>query len=169
MSRELEKAGLSKALMYGGAGAGGQTAAATGGNVSGGGSNVKGEGTAEAMGLALMNAQKENIEADTEVKRQDKKLKFEETGIKGAENLMQQYLAANTIEGKDAEGSYVNSAAAKMALESVREKVIGNVFQESENARRKAMNIEELRKVQEEIELLRRKGNTEKQILDNLS
>lgn len=70
---QYKKAGLNPALMYGDSmGAGGTTAAAQAAPVSAG--NYKGENTMEGAGqmgivvgqqLALMNAQKENIEADT--------------------------------------------------------------------------------------------------------
>lgn len=74
--REMEKAGLNPAMMYGMGGGGGQsTAGGGGGSISGATApSGGGEGTA-AMGMmleaALLKAQKENIEADTEVKKVD--------------------------------------------------------------------------------------------------
>lgn len=73
--KQLEDAGLSVGLMYGGGGGGGATApagAAVGG-VSGqssdGGAARTGMGIQIAGQMALMNAQKENIEADTANKK----------------------------------------------------------------------------------------------------
>lgn len=72
--RHIENAGLNAGLMYGGAGAGATTQTPTG-NVSGGdapmgGGEVKGLGmTLQSVAqLALLKAQKENIEADTKQK-----------------------------------------------------------------------------------------------------
>lgn len=73
--REMEKAGINPALMYGMGGGGGQTAAiATGGAqgsqaAAGGGEIVANQGM--AMQLQLLQAQKENIQADTELKKAD--------------------------------------------------------------------------------------------------
>lgn len=73
MMKELKEAGLSPGLMYGMGGAGGQTAAASGGQVSGGANANKGGNEAAVMGMGmqmeLMKAQKENIEADTANKK----------------------------------------------------------------------------------------------------
>lgn len=68
-SAELEAAGLNKALMYGGSGAGGQTASVAQGNVTAGGGSAPVK--TDQMGLLLMKAQKENIEADTANKLAD--------------------------------------------------------------------------------------------------
>lgn len=70
---ELTKAGLNPALIYGMGGAGGQTTGSPGGNVTGGKAPAGSGAEQEAllgmgMQLALMGAQKENIEADTNLK-----------------------------------------------------------------------------------------------------
>lgn len=69
--RELEKAGLNVGLMYEGGGAGGQTAVGSGGSAPSQAPASfdigKNAGTGAAMGaqLALMKAQKDNVEANT--------------------------------------------------------------------------------------------------------
>ena len=62
LSEELEKAGLNKALQYGGSGGGGQTMGMAGANVNAEGAP---RGGGEVMGLQLMGAQKALIEAQT--------------------------------------------------------------------------------------------------------
>lgn len=76
MMDELKKGGLNAGLMYGMGGAGGQSLGSGSANVgaakapSGSGRETE-EVTGMAMQLALLDAQKKNIEADTELKRQE--------------------------------------------------------------------------------------------------
>lgn len=96
----MEKAGLNKALMYGGSGGGGATT--SGGQGSGVGmtqaSPVQG-GTLMAMSnmkeLALMDAQKANIEADTQNKLADATNKGADTTLKGATTALTQMQTEN--------------------------------------------------------------------------
>jgi len=71
--QQLQEAGLNPGLIYGMGGAGGQTAQVTPGAVKGGeaprGGNEIGLGIQQGAQLALLQAQKENIEADTANKR----------------------------------------------------------------------------------------------------
>ena len=70
----LKEAGLNPALLYGSKGGGGATTGSGGGGVSGqsAGTAIR-SGGAEGMGiqLQLLEAQKENIKADTELKKAD--------------------------------------------------------------------------------------------------
>lgn len=87
MVDEIKKAGLSTGMMYSGSGAGGSAVGGGGGNV---GAPQAPKGGGEIMGLQLMNAQKENIQADTEKKKVetektagvDTDIAMEEKGIK---------------------------------------------------------------------------------------
>lgn len=65
---QMERAGLNVGLMYGQGGGGGTTLGNYGGNVSAGQASPSGMGLQQGMALALMKAQKENIEADTKNK-----------------------------------------------------------------------------------------------------
>lgn len=69
--KQMEKAGLNVGLMYGSAGAGGTTQGAGAGNVTGGNAPVGGGEVGMGIQLALLKAQKDNIEADTELKKTD--------------------------------------------------------------------------------------------------
>jgi len=63
LTTELKKAGLNPALQYGGKGGGGQTIGNSGGNVN---AESAPRGGGEVMGLQMMNAQRQLIEAQTE-------------------------------------------------------------------------------------------------------
>lgn len=67
---QMEKAGLNVGLMYGGQGGGGQTMGVSAGSAAGGNASMDIPMDIGAMAnLALLKAQKENIEADTENKK----------------------------------------------------------------------------------------------------
>lgn len=73
---QMEKAGLNPSLMYGMGGGGGQTSNVATGSVSGQSAKApEGMGIVEGAQLALMKAQKDNIEADTANKEADTKKK----------------------------------------------------------------------------------------------
>lgn len=76
MKEQLKEAGLNPGLMYGMSGGGGQTVGSAAGNVSGGTAPSGGREVQDMMGMGLMNAQKQlieaqanNLNADTENKR----------------------------------------------------------------------------------------------------
>lgn len=98
--KHMEAAGLNKALMYGGSGGGGTTASgAAGQGVSGGSAPATNSGTLMAMSnmkeLALMDAQRENIEADTENKKADATNKGASTENLGADTALTNLKAEN--------------------------------------------------------------------------
>ena len=72
---QLKAAGLNPGLIYGMGGAGGQSTGSSNASVSGGGAPSGGGEimgmTGNAMQMALLKAQKENIEADTQKKKAD--------------------------------------------------------------------------------------------------
>lgn len=123
MRKELNKADMSIGLAYGGAGAGGQTASVQGGNTSG----AVAKGTSEEMGMgmqmALMQAQKENIEADTANKKADAGYTggaktantVADTAGKDLQNQWEQFL-----QGKDASGASLKETAYRVDVNKVR-------------------------------------------------
>lgn len=101
----MKEAGLSPGLMYGQAGAGGSTQSGTGGSVAGGSASSDMSGVAMGLQLGMMNAQKENIEADTEVKKKDAGLKEGQSVSIGYQNwvdsMTQQYKVDMQREEKE--------------------------------------------------------------------
>lgn len=98
--KELQGAGLNAGLIYGMGGAGGQTAAASGGtgpsmgdaSMENPGAGLGSMGMMLGQQLALMGAQKENIEADTELKLADATKKSgvdTEVGKTQVQNMLQ--------------------------------------------------------------------------------
>lgn len=71
--KQLQEAGLNVGLMYGGTGAGAQTANTAPGGYPGGGAQPAGGeigmGIQSAMSMAMMKAQIDNMNADTELKK----------------------------------------------------------------------------------------------------
>lgn len=111
---QMEKAGLGIGMMYGGSGGGGATAQSAGGNVSGasadGGAARTGMGLQMAAQLALMQAQKENIEADTENKKAGADSTTTETRSKEVKAKIDE---ATEAEQRDRVMGEARSAAAK--------------------------------------------------------
>jgi len=84
----LKKAGLNPALLYGMGGTGGATmGGVAGGAVSGGAAPTGGGEMGMGMQMALMNAQKENIEADTANKKAGVEVAGSERDLKNAQTL----------------------------------------------------------------------------------
>ncbi len=86
---KMKEAGLNPGLMYGGAGSGGTTnfggsSTATAGQAPKS-TEVQGMGIMQASQLALMKAQKDNIEADTANKKADIPVKQADVPLKGAQ------------------------------------------------------------------------------------
>lgn len=75
---QMKKAGLNPGLMYGMGGAGGATTGSTQGG-SGVQAGIENMPVPDAIGMGLMNAQKKNIEAQTEVAKADAEKKQVET------------------------------------------------------------------------------------------
>lgn len=105
--KELSKAGLNPGLLYGMGGGGGGTTGGGGGMPSGGqaaqGMDIKG-----AVELALLNAQRENIEADTENKRATTPNINQDTQNKVLEGIIKDYT------GREAKLAYQISEATQL-------------------------------------------------------
>lgn len=105
--KELSKAGLNPGLLYGMGGGGGGTTGGGGGMPSGGqaaqGMDIKG-----AVELALLNAQRENIEADTENKKATTPNINQDTQNKVLEGIIKDYT------GREAKLAYQISEATQL-------------------------------------------------------
>lgn len=194
---QMMKAGINPALMYGMGGGGGQSnSVATGSVSSGGGPSTGGEiqsmmgmGMMSAAQIALLRAQKENIEADTKNKLTDAGYTGgaktdntkADTVLKGSQkdktdleaesqeldNKIKEYLQITDENGRQVDGIQ-GSVAAQGALTELRRQKAEAIFKEDDNARQAVMNNAQVGKIIAEVELLKKKGMTEMQILDNL-
>jgi hypothetical protein len=99
----MKKAGLNPALMYGGAGQGGQTGSQTGGSAPGGHAAQESAMDVSNMILAMaqaekLKAEKHNIDKDTELKGENVKKTVEETAKLIAEKLGIEASTVKTIQ-----------------------------------------------------------------------
>lgn len=168
----LKKAGLNPALMYGMGGGGGTTVGGGGSSVGGGNAPVGGGEIGTMMGIGLqtkaqielLKAQKENIEADTANKAADTTY----TGGAKTENTQ-----ANTNK-QIAEGWETNLRAALAEyMQMTDEKGNSNVGMEGsmavkEKKQELVMQSETIRKIGQDITLMKAKGLTEGQVYENL-
>lgn len=123
MTEELKKAGLSPALQYGMGGSGGQSMGAPGGSV-GGGKSPKGGG--EVMGMAMMNAQRalieaqtKNVEVDTENKAGvDRELKRAQGGLIGVQTEQARIENNMKTDTYEVTKGQIEAAADKMRSEA---------------------------------------------------
>ncbi|AXH76240.1 MAG: DNA pilot protein [Microviridae sp.] len=143
---QLKKAGLNPSLIYGMGGAGGQTAqAAQGGAISQGG--FKGENPAAGAAqtgaiigqqLALITAQKENIEADTQNKLAEipnKKATTPNIEADTENKILQQVI--NNYAGKEAKDTYEKVTSPNRGIQaktyedelSARQGIAGNIYE----------------------------------------
>lgn len=193
--QQLKEAGLNPAMMYGMGGGGGQSSAVGSGGGVGAGEGSKGIAAGMGMQLQLLKAQKENIEADTENKRaqagytsgpqtgkteqetrtgkategnvlQDTDKKIQETKNVELENIMKDYLMNFNEKGEEV--GITGSISVNNEVAEMRKTVAETVFKNDENARQAVINSEQVKKIGAEIALMKRKGATEAQILQNL-
>lgn len=121
---QMKRAGINPALLYGMSGGGGQTVGGSMPGVGGGQAsdpNTRGMGISrmELGNLALLQAQKENIEADTANKLQDAKKTWQETHELEMRNLITEITQAVRPDGSNAEGNIHETAAVKAKLQEL--------------------------------------------------
>lgn len=142
----MKQAGLNPALMYGMSGGGGQSTGSANGNVSGASAPSGGQEIQTQMGLqlqgmqlSLLNAQKENIEADT----QNKEAQATKTGGVDTENVKADTavkIASEVIAqytGKEAKDQYERIKAPNRGVEaktyedelSARQGIAGTIYE----------------------------------------
>lgn len=178
---QMKKAGLNPGLMYGMGGGGGQTAGITPGNVSGGNaSGQSGEMSAMAMNAAqvgLINAQRRNLDADTQEKLMGAKDKGASAEGKGLANAWEAWMQGMDEYGKpvenvdDKDHQYQNlneSVKGRQAVENLIWTRTNSKVTIDKNQREQLLNSAAVAKIGEEIELMKKKGLTETQILENL-
>lgn len=168
---QMEKAGINPALMYGMGGGGGQSNAVSAGNVSGGqGTQTGGEMQAMmgmGMQMQLLEAQKRNIDADTANKKAQTQDTLGSANLKELETTLNAALQMHDEEGKLQEG-ITGSVAFKERSQGLKKTVIETVFTGNEDDRQKAMNSAKLGEIAAEIDLMKKKGMTEVQMVENL-
>lgn len=183
--KHLEGAGLNKGLIYGGSSGGGATASVSGGNVTGGQAPSGGGEIAGAYDIlsktALLNAQKDLIEAQTEKTKADKEYvqgpqtantkmdttkKDQEQMSVGLDNAMKQWL--QTGDDPESPVKISDNVGGKMAIAELNKMIADGKMSVDENKRKELMNSAEIKKIEEEIRLMKKKGLTETQIFENL-
>lgn len=168
---QMKLAGINPALMYGMGGGGGQSSNVNSGSVSGGGGpSTGGEAQAMmgmAMQMALLKAQKDNIEADTTNKKAQTQDTLGSANLKELETALNAALQMHDAEGKIQE-DITGSVAFKERAQGLKKTVVETVFTGNEDDRQKAMNSAKLGEIAQEIDLMKKKGMTEVQMVENL-
>lgn len=168
---QMQAAGLNPGLMYGMSGGGGQTAQVAPGNVSGG--NASGH-SGEAMGMAmmasqigLMRAQADNIRADTEEKKSGQYLKSVSGEQIALDNRLMEVLGGEDEFGNNVDGKQ-DSVLGQTYVQNLRKIRAEMKAILDKNERERLLNNKTINKITQEIELMKKKGLTEEQILENL-
>ncbi len=124
--KQLEEAGLSAGLMYGGAGAGGSTSASVGAGSAASGSAAAPQQMPSMLDvraiseMALLKAKKENIEADTENKREGATGQGYDNRVRAGgieDRVEEERLKAQYGSGKARSDIYVNMGHENDAME----------------------------------------------------
>ncbi|AXH75642.1 MAG: DNA pilot protein [Microviridae sp.] len=176
---QMMRAGLNPALLYGTSGGGGQTANITAGNVSGADAPKGGGEAISGMGmglqtlaqLQLLKAQKENIEADTELKKTDAAYRGgaqtdntnADTGLKTSNkesidlaNAMTTWLQGKTPEGEEAgnQGDSIAAQQKKAELNKTQTEAV--------------LNNKKMQEIAASIKLMKKQGLQSEEITNNL-
>lgn len=176
---QMNKAGVNPSLMYGMGGGGGQSTGQANGNVSGGSAPQGGREIQDITGMAmqmkaqleLLQAQKENINADTDNKKaetgytggvktdntkMDTTVKQQTQWSMGLDNAAKEYIAKVDLEGKD-----TSDYGGTMRAEGERQKL--NI-----TGAEIALKGKQWAEIAQKIELMGKQGMTQDQITQNL-
>jgi hypothetical protein len=177
--QQMKEAGLNPALMYGKGGASGGSTQITGGNVSGGAAPSGGREVQDGVSMGmqmksqmeLLQAQKENVEADTvnkkaeagytggvktEIGKQDVNLKQAQSWSVGLDNAIKDYVQRTNLKGED-----TTEYGSTMAAEGKRQEL--NAMS-NENALRE----EKWQEIAKKIELMGKQGQNIEAVISNL-
>lgn len=170
--KQMKEAGINPALMYGMGGGGGQTAQSPIGSVNSanapsGGGEI-GMGIQQAMQVALLKAQKENIEADTKNKEADTVVKDQQQHGLGFDNALKEYLQSYNTEGEYVGGLEKDTIAAQQASGEVKRTQAETKFKLDENERQQLMNNAVMQEIGAKISLMAKQGQSQEQIYKNL-
>ena len=167
---QMEKAGINPALMYGMGGGGGQTTGSASGNVSGQSAETPEGSKSGGMGLQgmMLQAQIENIKADTEQKKAAANDLTNSAEGKGLANALTAWMQGTDLEGNQVGEDMGKSTRGLTEREGVKKIQAEIKTMMDRNQREKLMNNAAIKKITEEISLMKKKGLTETQILANL-
>lgn len=177
---EMKEAGINPALMYGMGGGGGTTTGSPSGNVTGADApkgsgreveEMAGMGMQMAQQMKLLEAQKENIDADTANKKMDTLDKAEGKTGKEYDNIIKDLLVnrdknGNLIESPEQDKDRV---AFKQSVQELEKTTAETLYRVDENKRQELMNSQALNKIREEIELMKKQGKTQEEMANNLN
>lgn len=168
-AQQLRNAGMNVGLMYGGAGGGAQTTAQQGSTSGGGNQQANNAGTMAMLGqqAELMKAQKENIEADTEVKKAEAGVKGETTRGQKFDNDINELYRDKIEQAKNVEwdmtlikGEEANAAwEFKKAIEYEDTSDNKGGPYTNENSRKGRARIAEMKMYEEDLRKAKLEGN----------
>lgn len=167
---QMKRAGLNPALMYKGTGAGGSTQAAISSTSNASGTQNAPMGApnvAEMAQLALLNAQKENIEADTENKKASAQNLGADTEGKGIENAFKSYMMSTSPDGKE-NVTIGESTRGQQEGANLKRTEAETKFKLDENEREALMNSKIMEKIGAEITKMAKEGKNLDEIYKNL-
>lgn len=168
---QMKLAGINPALMYGMGGGGGQSSNVNSGSVSGGGGPSTGGEMQGMMGMAmqmaLLKAQKDNIEQDTDTKKAQELETLEKANLKSLEVALEGALQMYSETGEHMP-DITGTVRFKERAQQLKKITVETVFTGNEDDRQKAMNSAKLGEIAAEIDLMKKKGMSEVQILENL-
>lgn len=168
-AQQLRNAGMNVGLMYGGAGGGAQTTAQQGTTSGGGNKQSDNAGQMAMLGqqAELMQAQKENIEADTEVKKAEAGVKGETTRSQQFQNDINELYRDKIEQAKNVEWdmTLIKGEEANAAWEFKKAIEYGDTSDNkggpytNENSRKGRARIAEMKMYEEDLRKAKLEGN----------
>lgn len=166
---QMNRAGINPGLMYGMGGGGGQTVGSNAASSVAGAQAPSGTGRESedfaGMGMQMMaqmkllEAQRQNIDADTANKKIDTLDKAESKTGKEYDNIIKDLMVNTDKDGNNVEPGHDND---RLALQ----KEIAGIDKTKSEA---LMNSEGIKKIQQDIELMKKQGKTQEEMAANLN